>query len=1082
MIDRSDPSWYRDAIIYQLHIKSFFDANNDGIGDVNGVIEKLDYVKDLGATAIWLMPFYPSPLKDDGYDISDYRDINPAYGNMRDMRRLIREAHARGLRVITELVINHTSDKHPWFQRAREAKPGSSYRNFYVWSDTDQIYKDARIIFIDTETSNWTWDPIAKAYYWHRFYSHQPDLNYDNPKVLEAVLDVMRYWLDMGVDGLRLDAIPYLVERDGTSCENLPETHAIIKKIRAALDQRYPDRMLLAEANQWPEDSAAYFGDGDECHMAFHFPLMPRMYMSLALEDRHPVTDIMRQTPEIPATAQWAIFLRNHDELTLEMVTDRERDYLWSFYAADRRARINLGIRRRLAPLLENDRRKIELMNSLLFSMPGTPVIYYGDEIGMGDNIYVGDRDGVRTPMQWSPDRNGGFSRGDPARLYLPAIQDAIYGFNSVNVEAQLGLPHSLLHWMRRMIAIRLRHKALGRGTLRFLYPANRKVLAYLREFEEDQLLCVANVSRAPQAVELELGEFAGGTLVELTAGTAFPQIGGLPYLLTLPGYGFFWFRIDRTQARQDRFGPPPAAELFTLVLRGAVSTLLQGRERTAFEARVAPQFLGARRWYAGKSAGTPQVSVLDQAALSTAERTFLLPILAVSTSGQQRGCYFAPLAVDETQEDETVAAYAVARVRRGAKVGLVFDADADATFGPAIARAMLHAKELATEAGGMVRFFSTDALHSEDLQFGRRLGGEQSNSSIVMDDRAVLKVYRRLSVGNNPEIEIGRFLTEVAGFANAPALLGWAEHVDAAGEKRSLCILQQFVRNQGDAWTWALDALKIAFDRLDATPADLESSVSTAFSNITPYIEVLGTRTGELHRALATPTDDERFGIEPLTAEDMQETLADAQRDLRRLFTLLPDWLEKAAPADLPAAEELTARRSELELLLLKLPAAPIEARRIRIHGDLHLGQILMAQQDIVFVDFEGEPSRGMEERRRKDSPWRDVAGLIRSFAYAVEAAVRNMPERPAASVPRTERDTTRWLTAAQDIFIDAYLREAPADVVGGVEGRQRLLPLYLLSKALYEVNYELDNRPAWVGIPLRGLIAILDEAGAAS
>ncbi len=464
MIDRTDPQWYRDAIIYQVHVKSFFDANNDGIGDFDGLTAKLDYIRDLGVTAIWVMPFYPSPLRDDGYDIADYRDINQSYGTMDQFRTFVDEAHARGLRVITELVINHTSDQHPWFQQARNAPKDSEWRNFYVWSDTDEKYTDTRIIFLDTEASNWTWDPVAKAYYWHRFYSHQPDLNFDNPKVLDAVIEVMRYWLDMGVDGLRLDAIPYLIERDGTNCENLPETHTVIKKIRAALDESYPDRMLLAEANQWPEETAQYFGDGDECHMAFHFPLMPRMYMAIAQEDRHPITDIMRQTPEIPDGCQWAIFLRNHDELTLEMVTDKERDYLWSFYAADRRARINLGIRRRLAPLLENDRRKIELMKFLVLSMPGTPVLYYGDEIGMGDNIYLGDRDGVRTPMQWSPDRNGGFSRSDPARLFLPTIQDPIYGFDAVNVEAQARAQTSLLNWTRRMIAIRNNHVSLGRG------------------------------------------------------------------------------------------------------------------------------------------------------------------------------------------------------------------------------------------------------------------------------------------------------------------------------------------------------------------------------------------------------------------------------------------------------------------------------------------------------------------------------------------------------------------------------------------------------------------------------------------
>ncbi len=462
-----DPLWYKDAVIYQLHIKSFFDSNNDGIGDFAGLISKLDYIAELGVNTLWLLPFYPSPRRDDGYDIAEYKAVHPDYGSMADARRFIAEAHKRGLRVITELVINHTSDQHPWFQRARHAKRGSKAREFYVWSDDDQKYDGTRIIFLDTEKSNWTWDPVAGQYFWHRFYSHQPDLNFDNPQVLKAVIGVMRFWLDLGVDGLRLDAIPYLIERDGTNNENLAETHDVLKAIRAEIDANYPDRMLLAEANQWPEDTRPYFGegDGDECHMAFHFPLMPRMYMALAMEDRFPITDILRQTPEIPANCQWAIFLRNHDELTLEMVTDRERDYLWNYYAEDRRARINLGIRRRLAPLLQRDRRRIELLTSLLLSMPGTPTLYYGDELGMGDNIYLGDRDGVRTPMQWSPDRNGGFSRADPQRLVLPPIMDPLYGYQTVNVEAQSHDPHSLLNWTRRMLAVRKQQKAFGRGS-----------------------------------------------------------------------------------------------------------------------------------------------------------------------------------------------------------------------------------------------------------------------------------------------------------------------------------------------------------------------------------------------------------------------------------------------------------------------------------------------------------------------------------------------------------------------------------------------------------------------------------------
>jgi maltose alpha-D-glucosyltransferase/alpha-amylase len=503
-----DPLWYKDAVIYQLHIKSFFDADNDGVGDFKGLLQKLDYVAELGVTAIWLLPFYPSPRRDDGYDIADYGAVHPDYGTLDDVKRFIAAAHERGLRVITELVINHTSDQHPWFQRARLAPPGSPERDLYVWSDDDTKYAGTRIIFVDTEKSNWTWDDAAGAYYWHRFYSHQPDLNFDNPAVLEEVLNIMRFWLDLGIDGLRLDAVPYLVEREGTNNENLAETHAILKQIRAAMDVHAPGKMLLAEANQWPEDAQVYFGDGDECHMSFHFPLMPRMYMAIAREDRFPITDIMRQTPDIPENCQWAIFLRNHDELTLEMVTDSERDYLWETYARDRRARINLGIRRRLAPLLERDRRRIELMNGLLLSMPGTPVIYYGDEIGMGDNIHLGDRDGVRTPMQWSYDRNGGFSRADPASLVLPAIMDPLYGFQALNVEAQESDRHSLLNWMRRMLAVRKSHPAFGRGTLKFLYPGNRKVFAYLRELtgeKSETVLCVCNLSRTAQAVELDL-------------------------------------------------------------------------------------------------------------------------------------------------------------------------------------------------------------------------------------------------------------------------------------------------------------------------------------------------------------------------------------------------------------------------------------------------------------------------------------------------------------------------------------------------------------------------------------------------
>jgi maltose alpha-D-glucosyltransferase/alpha-amylase len=545
----SDPLWYKDAIIYETHVKAFFDSNNDGTGDFQGLHQKLDYLQDLGVTCLWLLPFFPSPLKDDGYDISDYRSVHPSYGTLDDFKAFLNAAHERGLQVLVELVVNHTSDQHPWFQRARRAPPGSIERDYYVWSESDQKYRDARIIFTDTEKSNWSWDPEAQAYYWHRFFSHQPDLNFDNPKVLNEVLDAMHFWLDLGADGMRLDAIPYLCEREGTNCENLPETHAVVRAMRRALDEKYANRMFLAEANQWPVDVLPYFGNGDECHMAFHFPLMPRIFMALRLEDRHPITDIMEQTPPIPDTCQWGLFLRNHDELTLEMVSDEERDYMYLAYSADPRMRLNVGIRRRMAPLMENNRRRIELLNSLLFSFPGTPIIYYGDEIGMGDNIYLGDRNGVRTPMQWTPDRNAGFSRANPAKLYSPVIMDPVYGYEAINVEAQQSDSSSLLHWMRNMIALRKLFRVFGRGSLEFLKPENRKVLAYVRKYDGEQVLCVANLSRFAQPVELDLSPMAGMTPVEMLGYTEFPVIERSPYRLTLGPYGFFWFELQGSPA-----------------------------------------------------------------------------------------------------------------------------------------------------------------------------------------------------------------------------------------------------------------------------------------------------------------------------------------------------------------------------------------------------------------------------------------------------------------------------------------------------------------------------------------------------
>ena len=1080
MIDRTETQWYRDAIIYQLHVKSFFDANNDGMGDFVGVTQKLDYVKELGATAIWVMPFYPSPLRDDGYDISDYRGINPSYGVPKDFKAFVKAAHDRGIRVITELVINHTSDQHPWFQKARLAKPGSAARNFYVWSDTDKRYEDTRIIFLDTEKSNWTWDEQAQAFYWHRFYSHQPDLNFDNPRVLEAVLDTMRFWLDLGVDGLRLDAIPYLVEREGTNCENLAETHAVLKAIRAAVDKDYPDRMLLAEANQWPEETAQYFGDGDECHMAFHFPLMPRIYMALAQEDRHPITDIMRQTPEIPEGCQWSIFLRNHDEMTLEMVTDKERDYLWKFYAADKRARINLGIRRRLAPLLGNDRRKIELLNSLLLSMPGTPCIYYGDEIGMGDNIYLGDRDGVRTPMQWSVDRNGGFSRVDPAKLFLPTIQDPIYGYLAVNVEAQLASPTSMLNWLRRMIVVRKSQKAMGRGTLRFLYPANRKVLSYLRELEDETILCVVNVSNAPQAVELDLQEFNGTGLTELTAGTKFPQIGELPYLLTLPAYGFYWFRMEKV-GEDARHTSPYLPELFTLVATGRIESIFAGRELIAFERTAAPAYLQTRRWFAAKGARVEKLSVVDYAVMrDSAQGRFILPMLSVSLATKDLQTYFMPLAIErETDvDDEPLLPFAISRLRRGARMGLLYDADASPAFALALLGAVQRGDVIETANGAQIRFSPSPLLAAEpapDPANVRRMGAEQSNSSINLDDRMALKIYRRLQPGANPEVEIGRFLTDVAHFGNAPPTLGVVEHVAADGLVTAVAVLQRFVRNQGDAWTWTLNVLMRIMDALAfSSDSNLADIAAQGFDSYMPHMRRLGHRTAEMHKALATKTDDPAFAAEPLTLADMEESVRDARALAEKAFARLEALNEGASDNARALAARLLARRDDCFAIIDRSAVEPIGAIKTRIHGDYHLGQVLVVKDDVVIIDFEGEPARTLEERRAKFTPMRDVAGMLRSFAYAVATARRRIAER----LPEISSRLNKELIEFSEIFIDAYMESArdSAIWIDDEATQRRLLVLHTMSKAFYEIDYEAGNRPDWIDIPIEGVLTILD------
>ncbi|MGZ5817322.1 MAG: maltose alpha-D-glucosyltransferase [Burkholderiaceae bacterium] len=1095
---QKDPLWYKDAVIYQVHVKSYYDANNDGIGDFVGLIDRLDYIADLGVNTIWLLPFYPSPRRDDGYDISDYRGVHPDYGTMAEAKRFIAEAHKRGLRVITELVINHTSDQHPWFQRARAAKPGSAARNYYVWSDKDDAYSGTRIIFCDTEKSNWTWDAVANAFYWHRFYSHQPDLNFDNPHVLKEVLWIMAFWLDIGVDGLRLDAVPYLIEREGTSNENLPETHAILKKIRAALDHAYPGRMLLAEANMWPEDVQHYFGDGDECHMAFHFPLMPRMYMALAQEDRFPITDILRQTPAIPADCQWAIFLRNHDELTLEMVTDKERDYLWNFYAAEKRARINQGIRRRLTPLLEGDRRRVELLNSLLLSMPGTPVMYYGDEIGMGDNIHLGDRDGVRTPMQWTPDRNGGFSRADPARLVLPPIMDPIYGYQAVNVEAQIADPYSLLSWMRRMLEVRKQHMAFRRGTLTILYPTNRRIFAYLREdgvMNEERsgeaILCVANVSKSAQAVELDLSAYAEQVPVEMIGGSAFPPIGQLPYLLTLPPYGFYWFLLA-SKARMPPWhtpSPEPLPELATLVLRHSVMELLEAPNRTVLEKESLPAYLPKRRWYAAKQEKLQSTRIALATLLPASQArpklfpTMLAEIETVTASGVNR--YLLPLGF--IREEDIAAALpqqlALARVRRGPHVGLLTDAFAIDSFVYVIVE-MLRAKTTIPSDDGQLHFIPTAALDKVDTGMEpaiRRVSAEQSNSSLIVEDIMVLKVIRRLSPGIHPEAEMGRYLT-VLGYGNTPAMLGEVTRIAKDGTPYTMLLLQQYIHNQGDGWQWVLDTLVLSIQQAAVTEAGAPEPAAGLLNpedDLTQLATMLGRRLGEMHIALATPTDDINFAPQVATEEDTNAWADGARQQLDLAFEVLRAKHDWSNPDDARRAGELLEKREQLLAKINVLAAQGIGTQRIRIHGDFHLGQVLIAQGDVYIVDFEGEPVKQVEQRRQKNSPMRDVAGLLRSYDYAAAFAGGAGPgDLSEAAELRKRQLILSFAPTSQAAFLRAYNEV----VYGGPrqsskEAEQSLLQLFVLEKAAYEICYEAANRPDWLPVPMNGLVKIVND-----
>ncbi|HZT32171.1 MAG TPA: maltose alpha-D-glucosyltransferase [Bryobacteraceae bacterium] len=1099
-----DPLWYQDAILYEVHVRAFFDSDGDGMGDFPGLTQKLDYLHDLGVNTIWLLPFCASPWRDDGYDISDYNGVHPAYGTLRDFQTFLREAHRRGVRVVTELVLNHTSDQHAWFQRSRRAEPGSRWRNFYVWSDTPEKYREARIIFKDFEASNWTWDPVAKAYYWHRFYSHQPDLNYENPEVRAVMLQAVDFWLDMGVDGLRLDAVPYLYEREGTTCENLPETHAFLRELRRHVEARYRDRMLLAEANQWPEDAIAYFGASDECHMAFHFPLMPRLFMATRMEDRFPITEILQLTPPIPEGCQWALFLRNHDELTLEMVTDEERDYMYRVYAHDRQMRINLGIRRRLAPLLGNDRRRIELMNALLLSLPGTPVIYYGDEIGMGDNFYLGDRNGVRTPMQWSGDRNAGFSRANPQRLYLPVIIDPEYHYESVNVEAQQNNPHSLLWWMKRIIEQRKRSKAFGRGSLAFLYPENRRVLVFVRTYAEERILVVANLSRFVQYAELDLSAFRGLVPTEMIGRNRFPPISEKPYGLSLGPHTFYWFALEAPataiEASVESASPQAAVAV------GSWEEAFSERMRPLLS-RLLPAFLERLHWLRTGWRSLRTIEILDYVPVPASSIHLL--ILRASYSEGDPEYYVLPLAA--TASDAAAPAVrnspelVLARLAgpEGAE-GVLYCAIQDQELWAVLLNAMARRRRLRGEEGELVgshtRAFRQAWGPDHPALQANPIAGDYNNFPVNYGDRFVLKLLRKVEAGVHPEREVGRLLAEKAADPLVAPLAGAIEYQSRQGDRGTLAVLHAFLKHESDGWGYTMDHLGLFFEHalaaggaelMDAGPHPPLLSLAetpppqTALDLMGSYLEMirlLGRRTAELHAALSGRFDDPDFAPEAFTDFYRHGLYHGMLGQAMRCFEELRAHARRLPAQAQEGARRLLERAAEIRERFQALRDARFRALRIRIHGDYNLRQVLFTGKDFRIIDFEGNVERPLSERRIKRSPLRDVAGMLRSFHYAAHAPLfGEVPgvltrEEYMAPLEQWARYWYEWVGAA---FLRGYLDAAEPHgfLPDSPAGLRIVLEAYLLERAITEVRRELRLRPDWARIPILGMLDLLER-----
>ncbi len=1080
----SNPLWYKDAIIYQVHVRSFYDSNGDGIGDFRGLIQKLDYIQSLGVNTLWLLPFYPSPLKDGGYDIADFTNIHPSYGTLADFKRFVREAHARGLRIITELVLNHTSTEHKWFQRARKASPGSAYRDFYVWNDNTDKYKDARIIFQDFEVSNWTYDHEAKAYYWHRFYSHQPDLNYENPRVQNEIFKILDFWFDIGVDGFRLDAVPYLYQREGTNCENLPETHDYLKKLRKYVDDNYDDRLLLAEANQWPNDSRAYFGNGDECHMAFHFPLMPRLYMALRMEDRFPVVDILEQTPEIPDNCQWAIFLRNHDELTLEMVSDEERDYMYKTFAKDPRKRVNVGIRRRLFPLLGGDTRTIELLNFLLFSMPGTPIVYYGDEIGMGDNYYLGDRDGVRTPMQWSPDKNAGFSQADPQKLFLPVIIDHNYHYTTVNVENLERNPSSFLWWKRRVIAKRKKFKAFGRGSIRFVNTNNPKVLAFIREHEDETILVIVNLSRYSQHVELDLHEYAGAIPVEVFSRNEFPVVSEEPWSFSMQFKNYFWFQLQRVDKPTEK--QPTSLDYLAIDSNqwNTMGSSLQNKIKVLLKA-----FILNSKWFRGNVKKLRDVEIIDIFPLMGKKRISHLFMVQMDLIEEDKDIFFMPLSIAinnrmneiRNKHPEAIISPIIWNGEEAVLYDGVQDEDLVHEFFNIIRkRSKLKGQfgEIEGSSGSRLK-----KLNTKDLPLKPHVVAfKPSNTSIILSDKYFFKIYRSPQEGENPDVEIMKNLTRHSDFENIPQYAGRMDYKREGFEDTSLGMLSDLIPNVGNAWEMTETAIESFFDKALSEKTQTSKAASVSDSELEEladpfFVEmahVLGQRTASMHKSLAEVNQVKGFEPEPFSLL-YQKSLYQAMRTfVKRNFSWVQNNKPEIEEATWKQLESIIADQDRFFAYIQEiLEKEKIDAWKTRIHGNYKLDKLLFTGKDFIVTDFEGEVENPLSVRKLKHCPLKDVASILASFHYALNRGYFYRKEFVPVNDNYLRPLMDRWYVMVSDVFLKGYREEAKdyGFIPHCPNKTKELLNIFVFEKAILEIRKFAEKQPSHLVVPIKVL-----------